>query len=67
MLTHSKSCRMRPRHWSKHILDDVQAEALFDTLPDMPENEESETLGKRLGDEKTRAIVNTLPETLPKM
>ena len=45
----------------------MQAEALFDTLPDMPENVESETLGKRLGDEKTRAIVNTLPETLPKM
>ena len=60
MLTHSKSCRTRPRHWSKHILGDLQAEALFDTLPDMPEN-------KRLGEEKTRAIVNTLPETLPRM
>ena len=45
----------------------MQAEALLDTLLNMPENVESETLGKRLGAEKTRALVDTLPEKLPKM
>ena len=45
----------------------MQAEALLDTLPNIPENVESKTLGKRLGAEKTRALVDTLPEKLPKM
>ena len=40
---------------------------MLDTLADMPENVESETLSKRLGDEKTKALVDTLAETLPKM
>ena len=51
--------RCRDQGTCQNTLGDVEAEALLDTPADMPENVESETLGERLGDEKTRAVVDT--------